>query len=427
MFGDAKMRKMFRVASGLLHAGKYAAAEVLLRKWNEKDPDALPIMDFLSHALFRQGKIDEAISILLRSLEIDPQQFETYLRLSQCYFQNDRMDLALAAAESAEKWQPNYTKVLCIKAYVLMHMKRFDEALITLNKALNVKKSNGLVYSYLGLVYFELKDYDQAMATAKTAITFKRTDECANTVLTLCHFFSEQPEAAKPYLAELSKSSEYLNYLAFRLFEARYVEDAFPISESIYIDRGLDRGEGSLYAVMLVRRGRIDEAGLIYEAILAQPVKKEADHFNRGVALAGLQRFEEAVECYRLYEGKELSAEFSAAIANNFGNAWFNLDDFERAEAEFRRSIDLEPTLANPWIGLAECHLEAGNLAEAEAALRRSVELCPRMTEGFLGLSNYFERRGDVEAAIEQVRRALELEPSHAKSKATLARLLERT
>jgi TolB-like protein/DNA-binding winged helix-turn-helix (wHTH) protein/Flp pilus assembly protein TadD len=88
--------------------------------------------------------------------------------------------------------------------------------------------------------------------------------------------------------------------------------------------------------------------------------------------------------------------------------------DWEGAEAEFRRAIELDPDsiVSHLWYGW---HLRArGRLAEGEARRRRALELDPLNVPVNREVAREVNAAGDEEAALAQLNRALELEPDQA-------------
>ncbi len=102
------------------------------------------------------------------------------------------------------------------------------------------------------------------------------------------------------------------------------------------------------------------------------------------------------------------SAEAHAALA---GSLW-SLFDFSAAEAEFRRTLELNPNLANAhhWFGLF-LSWEARH-EEAIPHLRRAIELDPLNLQYQCNLGQVLANAGQVDVALEQLKKALEMDPN---------------
>jgi tetratricopeptide (TPR) repeat protein len=92
---------------------------------------------------------------------------------------------------------------------------------------------------------------------------------------------------------------------------------------------------------------------------------------------------------------------------------WLHDWQWREAEAEFQRSLDLNPAYptANHWC--AEFVMTMGRHAEAIEKMKKSQELDPLslIISVAIGWANYMARR--YEASMEQLRRTVELEPNY--------------
>jgi len=93
------------------------------------------------------------------------------------------------------------------------------------------------------------------------------------------------------------------------------------------------------------------------------------------------------------------------------------------AERHFRKAIELDPTFALAWTGLADALLQqteyAGRpkdagLRDAETAVDRAMELDPNLAEGWAVAGNIAGHRLQPEQAEEMLRRAITLNPNYA-------------
>jgi adenylate cyclase len=112
----------------------------------------------------------------------------------------------------------------------------------------------------------------------------------------------------------------------------------------------------------------------------------------------------------------------------------FNPDDNARAQTLFQQAIDLDPTFAAAYCGLAWGHTQAAtvlqtrNLAEAqnsaEALARRAIALDPAGAEGHSTLGFVLWLRGDSDGAVAEARQALAISPNLAFAHAVLGAAL---
>ena len=92
---------------------------------------------------------------------------------------------------------------------------------------------------------------------------------------------------------------------------------------------------------------------------------------------------------------------------------WLDDWEWEKAQTEFKRSLELSPTYptANHWY--AEYAMTMGRHEEAMVRIKKSQELDPLslIISVAVGWAHYFARRYDE--AIEQLRRTVDLDPNY--------------
>lgn len=97
---------------------------------------------------------------------------------------------------------------------------------------------------------------------------------------------------------------------------------------------------------------------------------------------------------------------------------------FERAEAAYRRAIELDPSLANAFTNLGNLMFRRARFDEAQNLYVRALQLDPDQPEAFYNLGFLLYDRGDVGGAILNFRRALRSDPSFADAHFNLAMAL---
>ena len=104
----------------------------------------------------------------------------------------------------------------------------------------------------------------------------------------------------------------------------------------------------------------------------------------------------------------------------------------EVALRHFKRALEIDPTYAPAWAGLADCHAtraqrgmappaEAG--AEAEAAAEKAIALDDTVAEAHAVLGAIRMQQVDIRAAIRSLKRALDLNPGLSEAHSVLGRV----
>lgn len=117
-------------------------------------------------------------------------------------------------------------------------------------------------------------------------------------------------------------------------------------------------------------------------------------------------------------------------------HVWLQRGDPRRALELFREAVDLEPTFARAWAGVADAYTILGSQGTlpadeahpaARAAAERALELDPDLGEAHASLGAVFaDYYWEWEAAGRHLRRAIELSPSYATAHEWYAELLAR-
>jgi adenylate cyclase len=112
-------------------------------------------------------------------------------------------------------------------------------------------------------------------------------------------------------------------------------------------------------------------------------------------------------------------------------------DDNALAQKFFRQAIDLDPSFAGSYTGLAYAHWRAAgvfgteSLAEAEnlaeSLVRRAVALDANDAEARTCFGNHLMRRGDYAGALAEIERALAMSPNLADAHGALGSVLTRS
>jgi tetratricopeptide (TPR) repeat protein len=97
---------------------------------------------------------------------------------------------------------------------------------------------------------------------------------------------------------------------------------------------------------------------------------------------------------------------------------------FERAEAAYRRALQLDPSLANALTNLGNLMYRRRRMEEAENLYVRALQIDPEQPEAFYNLGFLLYDRGDAQAAVLNFRRALRSDPSFADAHFNLAMAL---
>ena len=195
------------------------------------------------------------------------------------------------------------------------------------------------------------------------------------------------------------------------LDESEQGEAAIEAYESIAPDAAF-RGLAVLRAALtLDRMDRTEEAEQAFQEALRRNPDDIQTYISYGNMLRGRERFEEAARIYT--QAVERIPEATRADWSLFyfrGISYERTDQWEKAEADFRRALDLYPDqplvlnyLGYSWVDMGQ------NLDEAMAMVRKAVELRPN--DGYIvdSLGWAYYKLGRYEEAVAELERAVAL------------------
>jgi Flp pilus assembly protein TadD len=142
----------------------------------------------------------------------------------------------------------------------------------------------------------------------------------------------------------------------------------------------------------------------------ADPVALTAE-LQKADAALGAGRTDEAIAAYELVLA---SAPRSAPVHHNLGLAYRRKGDLGRAEAEFRKAVELEPGLAASHGALSLLMAAAGKLDEAVAQAREAASQAPADAQYAYNLGVLLKDAGQAKDAREALLRAEALDPANA-------------
>jgi tetratricopeptide (TPR) repeat protein len=197
----------------------------------------------------------------------------------------------------------------------------------------------------------------------------------------------------------LTDESRYAPALAL----LEQVPEADPLGPVAQLRRG----------VLLDRLGRTDEAIAVLAALSAAQPQSAVPALRQGDVLRARERWQAAAAAYDTAIARlpnPQPADWPAFYAR--GIALERAGDWPRAEADFRRALQLSPEQPYVLNYLGYAWVEMGlNLPEARRMLERAVELRPNDGNIADSLGWALYKLGDFAGAVRWLERAVELEP----------------
>lgn len=155
-----------------------------------------------------------------------------------------------------------------------------------------------------------------------------------------------------------------------------------------------------------------------YEDALADLDKalEQEPHFPQAYAARGalyltLDRPASAVE--DLKRAIELGLTDDPTVYLNLGLAYFHLDIYDAAEANFRKALELDPNMAAAHFNLGTLYLKKGDNEAALEHLNKSIELDPNFAASYFNRAMALANLGRTEEAIQDLEKFLLMPITH--------------
>jgi len=182
----------------------------------------------------------------------------------------------------------------------------------------------------------------------------------------------------------------------------------------------IDLADRVLDATQLQRTGRFDEAIAMVDQILLRNPENVRARAVRGQALLSQKRFREAVVAFGEIV---VLAPMVGTYRTDLGSSLAGAGELGKAEAEWRKAIELEPHLADPRAKLIATHLQKGEAAKAVALAKESAASGAESAELDFEIGLAYAVSGDTATAGRFLESALRLRPAYAKALATLGKI----
>lgn len=176
-------------------------------------------------------------------------------------------------------------------------------------------------------------------------------------------------------------------------------------------------------AVRLHRAGRVAEAIIAYQQILASWPDLFDAQVNFGNLLAKSGRTREAITAYR----SAIKIKPDAPDAHfNLGNALKTIGQLQDSVVSYRRALALRPDFPQALFNLGNSLEALGRNDEAIAAMRRAVQLAPEFVKARNNLGILLLHAEDLEGAKDCFETSVKIAPGYAPSHNNLGMVLQK-
>jgi len=160
--------------------------------------------------------------------------------------------------------------------------------------------------------------------------------------------------------------------------------------------------------VDLAKLGKYEEAIACYDKALEIDPKDESAWYNKGVDLAKLGKYEEAIACYD--KALEINPKKESAWCNK-GWTLGELGKYEEAIACYDKALEIDPKKESAWYNKGIDLGELGKYEEAIVCYDKALEINPKKESAWYNKGIDLGELGKYEEAIACYDKALEINP----------------
>lgn len=258
--------------------------------------------------LFFEENYADAVTAYTVCINDDPKDAFNYGFRADAYRYSGDRELALADYQMAISLEPSEALFYTWRGEAYDYWREYDNALADFTRAIELDNTDAYYHHNRGLAYLEMGDYQSAIDDFSTTIELEPDDATAHYNRGLAYDYLDRYDLA---VADYSRSIE---------LDPSF-PDAFSARGQLYLDRGF------------TQRGMDD-----LRASVELPADDYLTLYNRALAFDELKEYENAItdldEAIRQYP---FDPDYFAAR----GDAYWELDEKDKARADYRRYEDL--------------------------------------------------------------------------------------
>jgi len=439
--------------------GQYGDAAIQFQNAIQEDPNYAEAYYKKALAAIKLGAWQDAYQGLLTTLRLNPDNPAARLDMAKLLIASRRYSEAKEHLQLLEERDGNNPEVHLVYAtYYDSGLKDSGAAIAELQKAIQLNQNYSDAYLSMGMIQMEAQQWQEAEANLKKAVNL--APKSGDTLLALGNFYQSRgryPEAEQTYrqaiqiapgdpnprvaLASLflaenknGQAEELLrqsrrdfpnNSLGYRLLGDFYWRTGqFDKAEVEYAELHREHPKDPIvignYIELLIVTNHLEDARKLNDEMLHdQPSSLDAQLRKARIqTLSGLPN--DAVNTLQAVLKTDPDNGFAH---NELGNAFSQLGNSSRAEAEWREAIRLRPDLVDAHRSLAQAAIRNNDDGLLQQQADQIVNLLPASPEGYLLRAMAELDHQQLNAAEQSIKTSIEKESNNPPAYVQLGRI----
>ncbi|MBK7887125.1 MAG: tetratricopeptide repeat protein [Bacteroidetes bacterium] len=352
-----------------------------MRERQEKyffDVDAL--VKIIDHFIDR-FEYEKSLEVTKYAHTLHPHSVNFTLKEAQLYALMGQEQKALQLLEKIEHVNPFDVEVHLIRGNIYNTLEKYNRAIASYRKALEMADDQkDDIYLSLAITYQNMAEYSKAVDYYKLCLLANPSNEVAMEEMIVSLEFSHR----------LSEGIEFYKRLI----------DEHPYGYMLWY----------YLADLYGKQSQFEQALVAYDYCLLIKEDFAPAHLDMAQALAMLERFQEAIDRYKL------AFEYckpDAFTYYNIGECHENLQDMETARVHYKKAVKLSPEMSQAWYGIGVTYEEEDRWYEAIHYIKKAIELDDQNGEYWLALGDCEYRLNNFEEAEECYKKVIDYDPEN--------------
>lgn len=265
---------------------------------------------------YNNGEYDKAIEIFKKAVEINPNDDDSWRLLSNSYNRNGQIEEAIKYYLKAAELNPDDSRNWFNLGISYSNNEQYKEAINSFLKVVELNPDDSYSWYGLGNSYIKNEQVEDAIKSLLKATELNSNDYQSWLDLAISYIHNEQYEEAMNSFIEATKLNQDNNINWYAIGDLFYIQGAYEEATE-YLKKSIELGNKGL---------------------------DTWEHL--GNAYSELENYTEAVECYEYIlnsEEFELNKDFLISFGINYGVALANLNRMEEAINMHMQVLDLDP------------------------------------------------------------------------------------
>ena len=408
---------------------------VLFEKAANQFEEAISLAPTVSQAYFslgaiyqEQNKLGLAARAIETCLKLDPKYYPAYYRLGEIYLQQDDPAAALEAFQTVQKANTKWARPYY--GIGLAHFKQgndnaareaFEEAIYRDPKFAPAHFKLGQVLAKEGFFDDAWNEYELGQKyepyTAEDLYELGMIFAQAGNQEGAIHIFRRIIDIAPTHTATLLQLAEIYYETGEEEIAIEHYKEAIEADPSLK-DYFMD--QLASYHAGLIGRGEAKSILNRFLAVIPDDPRApfyyaqiEADADNLTAAIQYYEQTIALVDSNETHLAVEFAPEHLLDTYKFLGDAYYQQEDYEKARAAYKRTIELDPELDRHFFNQGRSAFDAEQLDLAIAPFSKFLLIYPEDLEATYLLGRSYEASGDSENALRLYTRTLELDANH--------------